>query len=53
MFPRKLCALLLVFTAVMIARAEKIVLVAGGTDDAVNISATRALLKEPWMRQIC
>lgn len=29
-------------------RAEKIVLVAGGNEDAVNIPATRALLKEPF-----
>lgn len=29
-------------------RAEKIVLVAGGSEDAVNIPATRALLKEPF-----
>jgi hypothetical protein len=38
------------FCTVAIAgvRAEKIVLVAGGTEDAVNILATRALLKEPF-----
>lgn len=29
-------------------RAEKIVLVAGGSEDAVSIPATRALLKEPF-----
>lgn len=29
-------------------RAERIVLVAGGTEDAVNIPATRAALKEPF-----
>lgn len=41
-------ALLVFAAAALSVRAEKIVLVAGGTQDAVNIPATRALLKEPF-----
>ncbi|MSU49771.1 MAG: hypothetical protein EXS37_11915 [Opitutus sp.] len=43
------CALLLVLALLTpTLRAEKIVLVAGGADDAVNVAATSALLKEPF-----
>lgn len=43
-----LVALLASLISALPVRAEKIVLVAGGTEDAVNIPAARALLKEPF-----
>ncbi len=47
---RSLSRLAIIFAGFFVVplHAEKIVLVAGGREDAVNIPATRALLKEPF-----
>ena len=39
---------LLFFTSLLTARADKIVLVAGGSEDRSGIAATQAVLKEPF-----
>lgn len=39
---------LLFFTSLLTARADKIVLVAGGAEDRTGIAATQAVLKEPF-----
>jgi DNA-binding beta-propeller fold protein YncE len=46
----KLCALLPIFSFAFtsLSQADQILKVAGGTQDAVNIQATEALLKEPF-----
>lgn len=42
------CGVAALLGGLAVLRAEKIVLVAGGAEDAVNVPATRALLKEPF-----
>jgi sugar lactone lactonase YvrE len=45
---RPLLPSVLFFASLLVARADKIVLVAGGSEDRTGIAATQAVLKEPF-----